>query len=167
MLENKKWGSFKSLKKDKEVINKVKDEVVDLCEEGKVCEDCHCDKVDIDKKEEVESKIKEAFEVEEELCDGSCEGCEECSSKDVEEKEAVVEKTEQEEKVEEVVEKEVGEVIKPKAAVKQLALNNQLIRTYISIDEAAQHTGIAKELIEDACNGVEGHVFGTSKWMFI
>ena len=89
-------------------------------------------------------------------------------------------------KVEEVVEKrdwkeaeevvpEVVEEIKlttldlddKKPTIKQLALNNQLVRTYTSIEEAAKHTGIAADCIEDACEGVDRYIFGGFKWMYI
>jgi len=58
--------------------------------------------------------------------------------------------------------------VEPKTPlIKQLALNNQLIRTYISLDEASRHTGIERIKIEDACAGDDGHVFAGCKWMYI
>ena len=77
-------------------------------------------------------------------------------------------------KVEEVV-PEVVEEIKlttldlddKKPTIKQLALNNQLVRTYTSIEEAAKHTGIAADCIEDACEGVDRYIFAGFKWMYI
>ena len=68
---------------------------------------------------------------------------------------------------EEIVSDLVEEPKVETAGIKQLALNNQLVRTYVSLEEAVKHTGYTKNQIEDACNGVDSHIFAAFKWMFI
>ena len=61
--------------------------------------------------------------------------------------------------------KTIEKVEKP--TIKQLALNNQLVRTYVSLEEASDHTGIAQEALKDACEGVDRYIFAGFKWMYI
>jgi hypothetical protein len=63
-------------------------------------------------------------------------------------------------------EDEIVEIL-TKPTIKQLGLDNQLIRTYVSIKEASDHTGIDPLHILDACDGFENHTFGNFKWMYI